>query len=54
MAWVEQMAFVFTVENDKVTGFDLYNDAYPDPEDVEPNDPILEVVHARYQRVVSD
>jgi hypothetical protein len=54
MAWAEQMAFVFTVENDKVTGFNLYNDAYPDPEVVHANDPILEVVHAQYKRVVSD
>jgi len=50
MASVEMMAFVFTVEEGKVIGFDLYNDAYKKGETEE--NPTLAVVHARYKRVV--
>lgn len=50
MASVEMMAFVFTVEEGKVIGFDLYNDAYQKGETEE--NPTLAVVHARYKRVV--
>ena len=45
------MAFVITIVDGKVTGFDLYNDTSPDPKNIQANQPILDVIHVHHKRV---